>query len=300
VDTLKDIWASIVVGSKERTTNPLTVAFLLSWATWNYKFFVVLTGDGTTSERLAAIKTMYPSGDPYTYAGGALLYPLGTALLYVFVYPFFSQGVIKFYRRRQVAIANSIKEVEMTRVLTHKEAAQLTRRHESARTEWHGIETSLHVQLSELRDALALSEKQLEQSQQKGPTSKLTANTDKLNGIPTFKEEEEEEEEEEEDKPHFAIATKSDTISVPGNLSGSSLKKLLVLSEVSSGIGAKDIANKFDENYSITLTDLEELRMLALVKKNGLNRWELTPEGRIYAVGILKQLKLSNEKAQTY
>ena len=78
------------------------------------------------------------------------------------------------------------------------------------------------------------------------------------------------------------------------------MRKLLLLSEVQSGIGAKDIANKLNENYSITLTDLEELGRFALVKQNGLGRWELTPEGRKNAVDMINKMKSSKAKAPSY
>ena len=85
-DALKDIWASIVSGLRDRTTNPLTVSFVFSWTIWNYKFFIVLYGDGTVAEKLAAIEKLYPPTQA-AWQGSAFLFPLGTALFYVFLYP---------------------------------------------------------------------------------------------------------------------------------------------------------------------------------------------------------------------
>ena len=115
MDALKDIWASLVNGVRERTTNPLSFAFMLSWCALNFKFFVVLLGDGTAAVRLADIDLLYPAN---SYTGGALLYPAITAAIYVFLYPFVSAEAIKFYRRKQVEISNSVKGLEEKRILT--------------------------------------------------------------------------------------------------------------------------------------------------------------------------------------
>jgi hypothetical protein len=128
METIKDLWASALAYVNERTTNPLTSAFVVSWAIWNYKFFVLLFSDESPSTTFAAIDAMYPRPDIY-WAGG-LAYPLATALVYVFLYPFLTERVVKFYRKRQVSIANTLKAVEQQRVRTVEEVTRMVRFHE--------------------------------------------------------------------------------------------------------------------------------------------------------------------------
>jgi len=132
MDALKDIWASLVSGLRDRTTNPLTVSFAFSWAVWNYKFFIVLYGDETGTEKLAAIEKLYPPVEA-AWQGRAFLFPLITASFYVFLYPLIGMLAIWVYRKYQVVTSNMVKSVEKTRTLSQEEAAIITRRHERER-----------------------------------------------------------------------------------------------------------------------------------------------------------------------
>nr|WP_315480730.1 hypothetical protein [uncultured Rhodoferax sp.] len=159
MDTLKDMWASLVAGVQERTTNPLTFSFIASWCLWNYKFFFILAGDGSTTQRLTAVDALYPS-DLTTYLGHALGAPLLTAVAYVFLYPSLSAVVIERYRKKQVAIANAVREIEGKRLLTVDESRQQTRLHETERVAWQERESTLVAQLQATREALSAAERQ--------------------------------------------------------------------------------------------------------------------------------------------
>jgi ABC-type sulfate transport system permease component len=114
VDTLKDIWASLVAGVRDRTTNPLSVAFVLSWCLWNYKFFIIVFGDDSTALRLKSLEEMYPHVQE-TYMGAALLYPVLSAFAYVFLYPVVGMVAVWVYRKYQVTTANLVKNAERAR-----------------------------------------------------------------------------------------------------------------------------------------------------------------------------------------
>lgn len=168
METIKDLWASMVAYVSERTTNPLTSAFVLSWAAWNYKFFVLLLSDESPAEKFAAIDALYPR--PETYFGGGLLYPALTALFYVFLYPYITARVVTFYRRRQVAIANSLKSIEGARVKDVEEVSRMIRAHEkelqsinsdlaSSREKIEGLQRALSGAEFELNNANELLDK---------------------------------------------------------------------------------------------------------------------------------------------
>jgi F0F1-type ATP synthase membrane subunit b/b' len=163
METAKDLWASVVAYVNERTTNPLTSAFVLSWALWNYKFFVLLFSDESPSSTFAAIDVLYPRPD--IYFRGGFLYPAITALIYVFLYPYVTERVVKFYRKRQVSIANTLKAVEEQRVRTVAEVTRMVRAHEKALSAANEETTNARAATEDLRAALKKAEEEVLASQ---------------------------------------------------------------------------------------------------------------------------------------
>lgn len=159
METIKDLWASLVASITERSTNPLTSAFFLTWAAWNYKFFVVLFSDEAPAEKFAAIAVLYPQPD--ALLKNALLFPAITTLLYVFAYPFVTSRVVTFYRRQQVQIANKLKAVEGERVRTVDEVTQMVRRFEKRIKRAEDEATEALQELTTVRNALQAAETEL-------------------------------------------------------------------------------------------------------------------------------------------
>jgi len=159
METIKDLWASVIAYVHERTTNPLTSAFAISWSLWNYKFFVLLFSELSPAKTFAQIDALYPR--PKTYWENGLLYPALTAVFYVFVYPYITSWVVTFYRRRQVEIANVIKKEEASRVRTPKEYNDMVRRYEKELT---AVNSELNVsgqKSADLQAALDAAEREL-------------------------------------------------------------------------------------------------------------------------------------------
>ncbi len=159
METIKDLWASMVAYVNERSTNPLTSAFFLTWAGWNYKFFVLLFEDVPSAEKFSAIDKLYPR--PETYYGSGLLYPALTALFYVFLYPYVTSRVVTFYRARQVEIANKVKAIEGGRIRTAEDVARLVRRYEGQVAAADADQKVARAEAGELRDALANAETEI-------------------------------------------------------------------------------------------------------------------------------------------
>ncbi len=283
MDTLKDIWASLVAGVQERTTNPLSFSFIASWCLWNFKLIFILTGDGTTAERLTAVDALYPLTWS-TYIGHALGAPLVTALLYVFVYPSISAMVIESYRKKQVAIANKVKEIEGNRLRTVEETARLTRDHETERTAWQEREARLQQQLQLTREALAASEKEAaNMNSLEGPSSSKVTPQDA--GVSTKK------------APLNLPVKKATAVTgaeiLLGMGSSGALKIteserdiIFLLSNTSHGLSAGQIARDTNRTHSVVKVSLDELTEKGLVQDFGSDRWELTPTGHRVAVKI--------------
>jgi len=160
METIKDLWASVIAYVHERTTNPLTSAFAISWSLWNYKFFVLLFSDLSPAKTFAEIDALYPR--PKTYWENGLLYPVLTAVFYVFVYPYITAWVVTFYRRRQIAIANVIKKEEASRLRTPKEYNAMVRRYERELSAANGEINESGQKAADLQAALESAERQLE------------------------------------------------------------------------------------------------------------------------------------------
>ncbi|MGC1175774.1 hypothetical protein [Polaromonas sp.] len=156
MDKLKDIWASVLAHVSERTTNPLSFSFTVSWAAWNYRFLVVLFSAESPAKTFSQIDAIYASG--WARWGSGFLAPLLTALAYVYLYPYLTEKVVQFYRARQIAIANAVKKVEGNRLMTPDEVSQIVRRHEGDLRTAREELAATHTMVAQLRDALAAAE----------------------------------------------------------------------------------------------------------------------------------------------
>lgn len=175
METIKDLWASMVAYANERSTNPLTSAFLLTWAAWNYKLFIVLFNDETSVKKFDAIAELYPRSDerclltnalcmpPDAFWGSAFLYPALTTLLYVFAYPYLTKKVVSFYRKRQIEIANEVKAIEKDRVRTVEEVNALVRRYEERLTAVELEASTSRDEVNSLRNALTAAESEVKE-----------------------------------------------------------------------------------------------------------------------------------------
>jgi hypothetical protein len=92
----------------ERLSSPLLSSFIFSWCLWNWKFLVILFSDADVSVTFALIDK-YSFPERYDYYLHGLLYPLGSAGLFVFGYPYIEIIVYGFRLQRQ-KIADDLKK----------------------------------------------------------------------------------------------------------------------------------------------------------------------------------------------
>lgn len=96
----------------ERTSSPLIGAFIFYWTVCNYKLVMVaLDGDMKINEKFNLIKTLYPQNiwTPWegfdihysTLLGNGLLMPLLITLTYLFIIPYPTRFIYKFWKYRQ-------------------------------------------------------------------------------------------------------------------------------------------------------------------------------------------------------
>jgi len=118
---LDEILKSIRAHLYERAVSPLMGSFIVSWAVWNYKFLLVVLSGTPIAEKFDLIENLLFSGWYQILMQGAL-YPLITALTYLYIYPYPATKVFEFSRNRQKEITNIKKKIEEETLLTVKES----------------------------------------------------------------------------------------------------------------------------------------------------------------------------------
>lgn len=112
----------------ERVTSPLGGSFVISWALWNYKFIVILFSNNTATTTFSLIERIaFPSF--WATLTNGILFPLLTALAYIFIYPYPSRFIYKFTRERQREISIIRQQIEDETPLTTAESRELRRLH---------------------------------------------------------------------------------------------------------------------------------------------------------------------------
>lgn len=296
METVKDIWASLVAGVRERTTNPLTAALVISWIFWNYKFAIVLISNESPATKLQLIERLYPA-NLETYLGSALLMPIVTAFLYVLAYPLLSRKIVKYSREHQIELANSIKVVEGNRLLTVEEMATRSRRHEMERRKWDERETELESKIQELRNALDETEDQvkglssgtsLTDSKEAKQDENASLDTETLSDQAYLSELEniDENRKEKIDEERRLVRDKIQ------ELQAIDFKILISLSEFTGPISTRTIADQVNSNLSKVMLRLEDIKRMGLTSSRSNAKqeifWALTPFGRKLAVTLLE------------
>ncbi|WP_323945461.1 hypothetical protein [Aeromonas caviae] len=123
---LEDAFNSIKAHLYDRAVSPLMGSIIVSWLAWNYKFPMLLISKEPILEKYRIINEVLYSTDSSIYLYG-VLYPILTALAYIFIYPFPAEFVFKFTRNRQKSISNIKKYIEGETLLTVKESIALRR-----------------------------------------------------------------------------------------------------------------------------------------------------------------------------
>lgn len=111
---------------KERLISPLMGAFAISWILWNYRFLIILLSEEPVRQSFQMINELvYP--DFWAVVWRGLLVPLGTALLYIFVYPYPAKFVYEFTRKRQRELLEVQRKIEDETPLTIEESRKVRR-----------------------------------------------------------------------------------------------------------------------------------------------------------------------------
>lgn len=143
---LEDFPKNLLSQISERVANPLSGSFAISWAAWNYKFFVILFSSNTATTTFRLIDEIsFPTIGAIVANG--IIYPLLTALAYLFLYPYPAKLVYKFTRERQRDMAIIRQQIEDETPLTTAESREIRRQYRKLQEE-HAKEMELQVTLT--------------------------------------------------------------------------------------------------------------------------------------------------------
>jgi DNA-binding MarR family transcriptional regulator len=104
----------------DRSSSPLFGAFCISWGIWNYKFILILVSSMETLEKINFISlVLYAT--PYECLLNGFLYPLTTALIFIFGYPYPAKYVYEFAYSKQKELKEIKQKIEDETPLTREE-----------------------------------------------------------------------------------------------------------------------------------------------------------------------------------
>lgn len=159
---VEDILKSIKAHLYDRTVSPLFGAFVTSWALWNHRFIMAIVyGDGLQEKYDMMDKAICNSlWYPHIWLQ-FIVFPLGTALFYIYAYPLPARWIYSFSKRQQEKL-NAIKnEIENNRRLTVEESRKITAQHILMENDYQNKINSLNSNIEALKSNLESAEKQL-------------------------------------------------------------------------------------------------------------------------------------------
>jgi len=235
----------------ERTSSPLTGSFLLSWLAWNYRFILLLISGTPINDKYLIIDTVLYATWQQIYLQG-LLFPIITAILYIFIYPYPAKFVFKFSRKRQKEIVDAKKEIEGETLLTISESRAI-------RAEAYKIE-------EELQNTITRKDSEIQ---------RLKSEIDEFKAINLTKNSKSKKISPKASKP---ISTKED-------ITDSQIKVLTIIGESPNYIGETSLLNSYGKDHVKLKYDLQELENNNYISKSmgsGDYLFTLTHKGRKY------------------
>jgi hypothetical protein len=125
---MEDIVKSIKAFLYERSVSPLFGAFIISWALWNYRFFLIISSGLRYQEKISAIEAHFAAASWGLLPGQVtfgFIVPSALALSYIFIYPHLAAPVYRYALRKQRELRSIKIAEENERVLTKEESREL-------------------------------------------------------------------------------------------------------------------------------------------------------------------------------
>jgi hypothetical protein len=123
-DAMEETFKALQQTLVERFSSPLLSSFVIAWLGWNYKFVMIVMSSNTVTTTLDLIhRVSFPDWQAIALHG--IAYPLGSALAYIFLYPYPARWVYKFVLHQQRASNLLRSTIEEETPLTLEESSRL-------------------------------------------------------------------------------------------------------------------------------------------------------------------------------
>ena len=155
MDTLKELLQSLTTHLRERVSNPLYGAFIISWIVFNFRLLMVLVGDGGFREKIEFIDfALYPTAELTLQRG--FVYPLLVASTFVVIAPLVRRWVAVFTGERDAITTAELLRVAGKTPLSPEKADALRQYLSSERQRHVNEKRALDVQVLELNAEIQL------------------------------------------------------------------------------------------------------------------------------------------------
>lgn len=142
----------------DRTSSPLFGAFVASWCVWNFEFLLILWSDEIFYLKRQHIYDMFRIGtEPIYSLCRGFLYPLGTAIAFLIIYPWPAELAYWYSQRMQYRLVKRKKE----KLLTEDESRDLILKLHQQEQEFADSITSKNEEIADLRSASKSMENEL-------------------------------------------------------------------------------------------------------------------------------------------
>ncbi|HFG2062751.1 hypothetical protein ACJO1Z_22865 [Vibrio parahaemolyticus] len=158
---IEDITNSVKAELYGRAVSPLFGAFFLSWAVWNWKFWLVVFSSMEVSEKIDFIDGVLYSGwlQPLVFL---VMGPLLTALAYIYIYPIPARFVYKHSGKQQRQLKAIKVEIEDEMPMTQEEHNRLRQKISNLESAYYAELASKDSEIDRLR-ALIESSRNIKQ-----------------------------------------------------------------------------------------------------------------------------------------
>ena len=153
MDSIKDVFSSLIGSIRERLGNPLIGAFILAWAIWNFRLLIVIFGDsegGGWREKLDFIDKKLMVPDTAWLIHG-LLIPLAIALIWILLLPPALRKIAIVHQRQQVATRTALVAIQDENPMKGIEVANLRARVRKDAERWEDERSQLLKAIDDLR-----------------------------------------------------------------------------------------------------------------------------------------------------
>lgn len=108
----------------EKAISPLSGAFILSWAVWNYRFILVLVSSLTYPEKISYIDNLPISQQTFLYG---LFFPFLSASVLIVLYPYLAKFFYEVSRKWQKELKEVQQKIDDEMPMDQEEARKIRR-----------------------------------------------------------------------------------------------------------------------------------------------------------------------------